>query len=306
MQSLPGQLHHAIGAVLQQHAHDSTPVVRSRSVGGGCINHVVCLETEQGAYLLKWHPNPPPGMFLHEARGLQLMDATQMVRVPLVLAAAEVSDDHPAYIVTEWIAPARGAPRHGDQAVLGAQLAAMHRNGVSPQTPPAYGLDHDNYLGTMPQYNGWHTDWVSFYRERRLRPQMEMAQRNGYMPAARQRGLERVMARLERWLGGVERRPALLHGDLWGGNVIAGPQGEPVLIDPAVSYGDREAEIAYTQLFGGFDSRFYQAYQEAWALPPGSEERCDLYNLYHLINHLNHFGEAYGAQVDAVIQRYGG
>jgi fructosamine-3-kinase len=238
-------------------------------------------------------------MFLLEARGLELLQGSTAVRVPAVLHAANASEQHPAYILLEWLEGPLSPTSPQAQATLGRQLATMHRASAD-----AYGLDHDNYLGSMPQYNGWYPDWVTFYRERRLRPQLELARQHGHLPAARQRGLERIMERLDTWLGGIERQPALLHGDLWGGNVIAGPGGNPALIDPAAYYGDREAELAYTELFGGFRPAFYQAYEETWPTTPGRAERRDLYNLYHLVNHLNHFGESYGPQVDAVIARY--
>jgi fructosamine-3-kinase len=292
-------LRDAVDAVLRD-AGDPTGIQNTRPVGGGCIHHVLRLDTGQQSYLLKWNPSPLPDMFVTEARGLELMHATNTVRVPAVLAASNATADHPAYILLEWLEGSGSPSRPEAQETLGRQLAAMHQAGSAQ----SYGLDHDNYLGTMPQYNGWDSNWVRFYRERRLRPQMEMAERNGVLPAARRRNVERVLDRLDSWLGGIERRPALLHGDLWGGNVIAGPGGVPAIIDPAAYYGDREAELAYTELFGGFGARFYHAYEEAWPTPPGRAERRDLYNLYHLINHLNHFGESYGAQTDAVLRRY--
>jgi fructosamine-3-kinase len=134
---------------------------------------------------------------------------------------------------------------------------------------------------------------------------MALAQRLGRLPAQRARRIERLIARLPGLLGGVEHRPALIHGDLWGGNIIPGPTGL-ALIDPAISYSDREAELAYTELFGGFSASFYAGYQSAWPLDPGYLERRDLYNLYHLINHLNHFGESYGQHVDTVLRVYTG
>jgi fructosamine-3-kinase len=299
--SLPQSLAEAVAEALRK-VGDPTPPLVVSAVGGGCINNVLCLQTEQTSYLLKWNPQPLPRMFETEARGLQLMAATNTIRVPAVLAHAEATSTCPAYILLEWLEEPRGG--RIDQEALGTQLAEMHKKGTSPQTPPAYGLDHDNYIGSTPQYNGWEHDWIRFYAERRLRPQVELAQHNRLMPSARLQKAERLIERLDQWLGKVERRPALLHGDLWGGNVMAGPGGAPAIIDPAVYYGDREAELAYTELFGGFHSRFYQAYQEAWPLEPGYSERRDLYNLYHLLNHLNLFGESYGAQVDRVLHTF--
>ena len=134
---------------------------------------------------------------------------------------------------------------------------------------------------------------------------MELARRNGVLNATRASMLERVMSRLAEWIDEGTCAPSLLHGDLWGGNFLIGSNGEPVLIDPAVYYGEREAEIAFTELFGGFGSKFYAAYKSTWPLAHGYADRRDLYNLYHLLNHLNLFGEGYGASVDSILQRFG-
>jgi fructosamine-3-kinase len=144
---------------------------------------------------------------------------------------------------------------------------------------------------------------VDFFRESRLGYQMELARRSGYLLGGRARLLEKLLARLENWLP-VQPPASLLHGDLWGGNWLTTAQGEPALIDPAVYYGHREAELAFTELFGGFPAAFYHAYEEAWPLDAGYVERKALYNLYHLLNHLNLFGEGYGGQVDAILRRY--
>jgi protein-ribulosamine 3-kinase len=241
-------------------------------------------------------------MFEAEARGLSLLAHTQTVRVPQVYGFAESSPEQPAFIIMEWLERGSGEM---SQSRLGEQIAELHRQGTSPQEPPAFGLDRDNYLGFVVQVNRWEANWPRFFGECRLRPQMELAQSGGRLPPERRRRLERVIDRLESLLSGVNRRPALTHGDLWGGNVIPGPDGL-ALIDPAVYYADRETEIAYTELFHGFPSAFYEGYQSAWPLEPGYSERRELYNLYHLVNHLNHFGESYGPQVDAVLRRYGG
>jgi fructosamine-3-kinase len=297
---LPETLREPLADALRQ-SGDTTPIRQARPVGGGCINNALRLQTNRQTYLLKWNTDPLPDMFPIEARGLALLEATTTVRVPAVLHAANSTDAHPAYILLEWLEGPVSPSDPAAQAALGRQLADLHRT-----TAHAYGLDHDNYLGSTPQYNGWYDDWIAFYRERRLRPQIELAQHNNRLSASRRQGLERILDRMDELLATSEPRPSLLHGDLWGGNVIAGPGDAPALIDPAVYYGDREAELAYTELFGGFSRQFYQAYEEAWPTAPGRIERRDLYNLYHLLNHLNIFGESYGIQVDAVIRRYGG
>jgi len=155
----------------------------------------------------------------------------------------------------------------------------------------------------VPQQNDWTADWAEFFRERRLRPQGEIARRGGRMDGERARRFDRLLDRLDSFLTGHAPPPSLMHGDLWSGNVLVGPGGAPALVDPAASYGDREAELAYTALFGGFPESFYRAYEEAWPLPAGWRERRELYNLYHLVNHLNHFGESYGGAVDAALRR---
>jgi fructosamine-3-kinase len=274
-------------------AGDASPLRSFDGIGGGDINEAARLATEQAQYFVKWNRRPLPRMFEVEAKGLRLLQAADVVRVPEVIA---VLDDPPA-LVLEWL-DARGA-KSDASARLGEQLAQQHR-----VLGAAYGLDHDNYIGANEQINTASGSWVEFFRERRLRFQMELARRNGLLNARRGSMLERVMSRLDAWIDESACAPSLLHGDLWGGNFITGPNGEAVLIDPAVYYGDREAELAFTELFGGFGARFYEAYRAAWPLAPGYDERRDLYNLYHLLNHLNLFGEGYGGQVDAILRRY--
>ncbi|HZW02948.1 MAG TPA: fructosamine kinase family protein [Anaerolineaceae bacterium] len=279
---------------------DSGEVRAVRSLGGGCINNAARLEANEHAYFLKWNPRPLPGMFPSEATGLHLLRATGTVSIPEPYAAGDPAGQTPGFILMEWIETPAG--HRIDMAVLGEQLAELHQKGVSPQHPAAYGLAADNFIGSTPQHNGWETDWIVFFRQKRLVPQIELAARNGLLADRRARRLEKLLEQLDRLLDGVDRRPCLLHGDLWGGNVMAGSAGQPVLIDPAVYFGDREADIAFTELFGGFSRRFYQAYEAAYPLEPGYADRRDLYNLYHLLNHLNLFGEAYGDQVDAVLR----
>lgn len=305
-------------------AGDTTPLRDQTPVSGGGISQALRLRTGRGEYLLKSGGRGLPGFFAAEARGLELLAATRAVRVPAVLAYRDsertenqetrtdieenlggsrfsVLGSSSGFILLEWLAAPPQADRASAAELLGTQLAALHR-----AASPHYGLDHDNYIGATPQPNGWMPSWQAFFRERRLGFQAELARQNGLLAGQRARMLERLQDRLDRWIDDDLTQPALLHGDLWGGNFIVGPGGAPALIDPAAYYGDREADLAFTTLFGGFPQRFYQAYHDAWPLPAGWQERVDLYNLYHLLNHLNLFGESYGGAVDVALARYVG
>ncbi len=298
MSDLPDALTRPVQAAIQE-IGDNSAIRQVRLLGGGCINHAMRLETDRGRYLLKYNSDPLPGMFRCEAEGLRLLAGTHTVRVPAALAYQEADGGHPAWILLEYL---EGSP-NVDPALLGEQLAELHRQGQPPKNPPAYGLDGDNYLGSTRQANGWEPDWARFFAGYRLGAQRELGIQTGRVNGERRRRLERLIERLPRMLGGVDRRASLVHGDLWSGNVIPGPDGL-ALIDPAVSFSDREVEIAYTELFGGFSPRFYAAYQKTWPLEKGYAERRDIYNLYHLLNHLNLFGESYGSSVDRVLREY--
>jgi fructosamine-3-kinase len=223
------------------------------------------------------------------------------VRVPDVYAAATAEGDCPACVVLEWIDSATDADRRRAGERLGYALAELHG-----RSAPAYGLDYDNYCGASVQLNGWRDSWLEFYRERRIKPQVECAAHAGLLPHERRRRLDRLIERLDRWLDARPEPPSLLHGDLWGGNWLVDATGKPAIIDPAVYYGHREAELAMCHLFGGFPQSFFEAYDAVWPPLPGRDERLPLYQLYHLLNHLNIFGEGYGGQVDRLLQRYVG
>lgn len=280
-------------------------VVNVTAVGGGDISSAARIQRQNGPEaLVKWHRHAPAGMFTAERRGLELLLAALAalavgtLRVPRVLAQREAAAGCPAFIAMEWLG--RGAGSTQAAQMLGQGLAQMHR-----VTGPYFGLDHDNFIGANPQPNRPGDDWITFFGERRLGFQMELAAQNGRLPRQRAQRLEKLLARLADWLP-ANPPASLLHGDLWGGNWLTTRSGQPALIDPAVYYGHREAELAFTELFGGFPGPFYAAYNQTWPPDQGYNERKDLYNLYHLLNHLNLFGESYGGSVDAVLRRYVG
>jgi protein-ribulosamine 3-kinase len=228
-----------------------------------------------------------------EATGLLALSDALAVRVPRVLARGSAGPT--TFLALEWIEsrPAGRAAEHR----LGEQLAAQHR-----VTAPQFGFADDNFIGRTRQPNGWLDDWAEFYRERRLRHQLALAVQNGFGELLEQPGA-RLLESIAALLGGHRPQASLLHGDLWAGNWLADEQDEAWIFDPAVYYGDREADLAMTQLFGGFGRAFYDAYRTAAPLPAGHDVRAELYNLYHVLNHANLFGGGYARQARASIDR---
>jgi protein-ribulosamine 3-kinase len=273
-----------IGATLQ-----SKPAAR---VHGGSINECYRWETSAGPTFVKVAEPRNRAMFEAESAGLQELRRANAVRVPRVLGVGANAAN--AWLALEWIP--FGPCSALAEGVLGERLAVQHRCMAS-----AFGWHRDNTIGSTPQLNGWRDDWVAFYRERRLRHQLDLAARNGYGGRLQRRG-EVLLGRLEEFFTYYKPSPSLLHGDLWGGNWGADELGRPVIFDPAVYYGDREADLAMTRLFGGFGADFYAAYESAWALDAGARARTGLYNLYHVLNHANLFGGGYVAQALSMIE----
>jgi len=258
---------------------------------GGCINDAVSLEGGGQRYFVKTNRPHCADMLAAERRGLEELAATGALRVPLPVVDGVAGDV--AFIAMEHI-PMTGLSRAG-WARAGEALARLH--GVSNH---CFGWHRSNTIGTTLQVNDPSENWVDFYRDCRLGVQLELAGRNGLDPAALRQG-ERLMGALDAFFAGYAPAASLLHGDLWGGNIAAGPDAEPVVFDPAVYFGDREADIAMTELFGSFDRRFYDAYRAAWPLDAGYRRRRTLYNLYHVLNHFNLFGGAYGRRAGRMI-----
>lgn len=267
-----------------------------RSVGGGSINRSYKVPALDGkTYFLKTNHASALDMFHAERDGLRELAEADAIRVPEVIAAAVAGNT--AFLLMEHL-ELRGASKVAG-ARLGTLLASQHR-----RRGTAYGWHRDNTIGSTPQLNGWDVEWISFFRDRRLGYQLELAVANGFDTrpgrTIRERG-ERLMQRLPDFFTGYQPEPSLLHGDLWGGNWGVIGNDQPVIFDPAAYYGDREADIAMTRLFGGFGPEFLAAYNDAWPLDKGFERRCDLYNLYHVLNHLNLFGVGYLRQVSDML-----
>jgi protein-ribulosamine 3-kinase len=278
----------AIGNSLGGALH-SQPASR---VHGGSINECYRWEGSAGPLFVKLAPARGSAMFEAEAAGLEELRRADAVRVPRVMSVGTSAGK--AWLALEWIQNSR--PSRATDAVLGEQLAQQHRS-----TRPAFGWSRANTIGSTPQVNDWDDNWTRFFRDRRLRYQLDLAANNGYGGRLQQRG-EALLDRVSEFFTTYQPAPSLLHGDLWAGNRAADERGQPVIFDPAVYYGDREADLAMTRLFGGFGPGFYSAYESAWALAAGAAARTDLYNLYHVLNHLNLFGDGYLAQALSLIE----
>jgi len=275
-------------------------IVSVREARGGDIGESYRIDTERRRLFVKVRRDMPARLFQREAEGLRLLGQAGALAVPEPLYAGEIPGQAGGMLVLEWIET--GPARPETIEALGTGLAAQHRT-TSPDG--RYGLRTDNYIGLLPQVNTPADSWPAFYRDSRLLPLAKLAEARGLLPTGRRDGLHKLMDRLDRWLP-ARPAPSLLHGDLWSGNWLAGADGRPWLIDPAVYYGDRECDLAFSELFGGFPPRFYAAYREAYPVAPEYEERKPIYQLYHLLVHLILFGEAYGAAVDRVLRRYAG
>ena len=269
--------------------HDEPAV----AVGGGCINECLRWETDTGPAFVKLAAPARRSMFEAEADGLRSLAAADAVRVPRVLGVG--SDGRHAFIGLEWLD--LGGSTRGAGHLLGERMARLHR-----VQAPQYGWHRDNTIGTTPQHNDPCAAWPQFFAERRLGFQLDLAERNGHRGRLVERG-RRLVERVDDFFADYRPVPSLLHGDLWAGNWAVAVSGEPVMFDPAVYYGDRESDLAMTRLFGGFGPEFYAAYEAAWPLAPGAGTRVTLYNLYHVLNHLNLFGGGYGTQALGMIDR---
>ena len=301
----------SIEAKISEATGTRSRIKNAKSESGGCINDARTIELEDGrCYFVKSNDNAARDMFEKEAHGLEILGATETIRVPSVIGWQTGRN---GFLVLEAIDTGRKPPNF--EANFGRQLALLHQvsrtvlasecsdRESTPCPVESFGLYHDNYIGSTAQPNTWADDWVAFWREHRFGFQFELARSNGYGDGGFNRLADKLLSRLDDLLT-IDEPPCLIHGDLWSGNYMVGIAGEPLLIDPAVYFAHREAEFGMTTLFGGFGPAFYQAYEDVWPLPDGSEIRIALYRLYHLLNHLNLFGSSYLNQCIEIMKKY--
>lgn len=260
---------------------------------GGCINSGGRLCTSSNHYFLKWNRHAFPDIFRLEAKGLNLIRETNSLCVPGIIGAGEGKIHQ--FLLLEYFEQRPLSKNYWRN--LGMGLASLHgyHNALA-------GLDHDNYIASLKQSNPREASWIRFFVDHRLRPLLNKAIKSGSAPGSWRSDFDKLFAKLPGLLPDDE--PSLLHGDLWRGNVITNNIGDPCVIDPAVYYGHREMDIAMSKLFGGFDQSFYSSYHEAYPLAAGFDERCDLYNLYPLLVHLNLFGSAYEPDIRSILRRF--
>ena len=284
---------------LAAHLGHSVASLGHRPVRGGCINDAIALRTDHGTFFVKTNAAHLPGLFSAEGAGLEAMRAsgTSLV-IPEVLGLEDPEPGRPGFLILEMLEPGR---RRADfDASFGRGLAELHRSG----SPAGFGFARKTYCGTVVQPNAWSDRWIEFYRDARLGHQLRLAVDDGLFDSAARKLTERLLARLDDRLDSPSEPPALIHGDLWSGNLHVTSDGRPALIDPAAYYGHREAEWGMMMLFGGFDAEVLAAYQEAYPLAEGWQTRNPLYQLYHVMNHANLFGSGYVPQALGIIRKF--
>lgn len=279
---------------IEAHSGHEAEVYRVSIVGGGSINDARRIETSEGNFFAKINTAIEyPGMFEAEFRGLKFLSDNSSFKIPQPMSTGITEEIQ--WILMENINSTK--KREDFWELFGRRLAEMHLNHGD-----LFGLEYDNYLGSLVQRNDERKDWTSFFAEMRLLPQLEMAEANDLMSSEMLRLFDKLFSKLEGFF--PEEPPSTIHGDLWTGNFMTDSSGEAVIFDPAVYYGHREMDLGMSKLFGGFDSRFYGAYHEVYPIEKGWEERMHIANLYPLLAHLNLFGGSYSSQITTILRRH--
>jgi len=291
---IPIEIVSQLEKLLQKHTGIEALIEQTQALGGGSINAAYRIRYAGKEYFLKYNQaNRYPKMFELEAKGLSILAKSKKIRLPEVIGTGEAGQT--AFLLLEHIES--GYPDNNFWEVFGKELADLHR-----KTHVTFGLDHDNYIGSLPQHNTTSPSWSDFFITQRLKPQLKMAAGKGMLNTTILKAFEKLFAELPVLF--PDEVPALLHGDLWSGNFLCDSNQTPVLIDPAVYYGHREMDLAMSKLFGGFSPRFYEAYHAAYPLETGWQERVDLCNLYPLLVHVNLFGGGYVGQLQSSLRRF--
>ena len=284
---LPALITESISTDLGLQIHNSSPL------GGGCIHNANRIETQKDIFFLKYNHLREAHNFEVEGLGLIMLAKTKTLRVPQVIGRG-ITDSH-SWLVLEYIEPGSQSANYWPD--FGRKLAMLHQN--SSET---FGLDYDNYIGALPQRNHKHSDWVQFFIQERIQPMLNMAiSKRAFRPDVTH-SFDKLYQRLPDIF--PKEPPALLHGDLWGGNIVTNKNGQATIIDPAVYYGHREMELAFMTLFDRQPQTFYDAYEEVAPLSQGWQDRLDIYNLYPLLVHVNLFGGGYVGSVRQILKRY--
>jgi len=279
-----------ISQAIAKATQKSFKIEDTRSVSGGCINQGYQLKGDNQEYFVKLNQASKVEMFQAEALGLKQMIATKTLVVPQPICWGVA--DSSSYIVLEWLDLGRGNSSSWQE--MGKQLALMHKQGTSPQ----FGWNLNNTIGSTPQINDWKDNWADFFAEQRIGYQLNLAKRKD----AGFSNVEQIVRAIRVQLADRQPTASLVHGDLWSGNADIAADGQPTIFDPASYYGDREVDLAMTELFGGFPASFYQGYNQQWQLEANYKSRKNIYNLYHILNHFNLFGGGYGHQAQRMIQ----
>ena len=279
--------------IIQQHIHPDLEVLDVKPIPGGCINNAQRLSTIKGEFFLKWNDGVPVDFFRKEFEGLNYLRKYSPLTIPKPIAVGK--QEQIPYLLMEFIVPGKRAKIFWED--FGEKLGDLHR--VTHET---FGFYHQNYIGALKQFNEPEETWIDFFIKKRIMPQLKLAQSKKLIATNTISKFEILFQKLPEIL--TEEKPGLLHGDLWSGNVMIDAKGYACLLDPAVYYGNREIEIAFTQLFGGFDDTFYKAYFYNFPTAKGFEKRAEIYNLYPLLVHVNLFGGSYLSAVESVLKRY--
>lgn len=291
---LPDEIKKSVESILTVNFEKPVHVSEFQSIGGGCINEANSLNTNIGRLFIKHNSATLySGMFEKEAAGLKRLSETKTIEIPEVISAGETANY--AFLLLKFIENANPGKYFWND--FGTKLADLHRN-----TSDYFGLDHNNYIGSLIQSNRFHRDFIGFFVSERMEPQLKKARNKGAFSHSETRYFDSLFKTLHNII--PAEKPALIHGDLWSGNYMVSANGAACLIDPAVYFGHRESDIAMTQLFGGFQPEFYHAYNQAWPMEKDWQKRMDIFNLYPLLVHVNLFGGSYARQVLQIIRQF--